>query len=92
MNYGDFVDSTTDATEQPYVQLLPLTDAVSAAADFIAIRDAAPPYNGYASLVNQFLPVFIALPVFGLICIVSLFVWLHLRKRNADTRNMIQLP
>ncbi|KZO95753.1 acid protease [Calocera viscosa TUFC12733] len=94
MNYGDFVDSTTDATEQPYVQLLSTTDPTTAAAEFATIRTAAPPYNGYASLTHQFMPVFVAIPIFVVVVIVAFIVWLNLRRKraNRDTKNMIQLP
>ncbi|KZT52462.1 acid protease [Calocera cornea HHB12733] len=94
MNYGDFVDSTADATEQPYVQLLSTTDPVTAATEFAAVRTAAPPYNGYASVVYQFLPAFVAIPMFFIAAMVALVVWVNLRRTNAgrDTKNMMQLP
>ncbi len=37
IDYGDFVDGTTK-TDQPYVQLLPMTDPAAAHADFVATR------------------------------------------------------
>ncbi|KAH9007242.1 aspartic peptidase domain-containing protein [Lactarius hatsudake] len=37
IDYGDFVDGTTK-TDDPYVQLLPMTDPAAAHADFVATR------------------------------------------------------
>ncbi|KAH9007243.1 hypothetical protein EDB86DRAFT_2870833, partial [Lactarius hatsudake] len=37
IDYGDFFDGTTK-TDDPYVQLLPMTDPAAAHADFVATR------------------------------------------------------
>ncbi|EPQ54524.1 acid protease [Gloeophyllum trabeum ATCC 11539] len=38
LDFGDFVEDTAEDTGDPYVQLLPLTDAAQAKSDFIAAR------------------------------------------------------
>ena len=38
INYGDFVDGSTNTTANPYVQLLSTTDPASAHADFLRVR------------------------------------------------------
>jgi len=38
IDYGDFVDTSTTTTNNPYVQLLSTTDPAQAHADFVAVR------------------------------------------------------
>jgi len=38
LNYGDFIDGSTNNTANPYVQILPTTNPASAHADFVATR------------------------------------------------------
>lgn len=38
LDFGNFVDGTSDDTGAPYVQLLPLTDPTAAHADFVKLR------------------------------------------------------
>ena len=38
LDYGNFMENTANDRGDPYVQLLPLTDAAAAKADFVSIR------------------------------------------------------
>ena len=51
INYGDFVDATVSSTQNPYVQLLTMTDPATAHADFVAAR-----LNGTDTSGNQHNP------------------------------------
>lgn len=38
LDFGNFIESTTNEKDSPYVQLLPLTNVAAARADFISVR------------------------------------------------------
>lgn len=51
LDYGDFVDATVSSTQNPYAQLLSMTNPAAAHADFVAAR-----LNGTDSSGNQHNP------------------------------------
>lgn len=56
INFGDFVQGRTDKVADPYIQLLPLTEATEAHEDFVSLRLSGVDTTGGQTLLNNVTP------------------------------------
>ncbi|KAJ7029306.1 aspartic peptidase A1 [Mycena alexandri] len=84
MDFGDWVDGASVDTGDPYIQLLPLTDATAAHADFVKVRLAGMQHSPvsaeekkkkYEELVLSRWPYILVGCLVGVALIVGLIIW-----------------